>query len=97
MTRTPSRPREEPPLVAGHARRRWLGRSSVPTLEISLAWLDAVPIPAEEFDVEEARYHPGAEVVMLRRGDVIVTALAEDVSEPVARSAVESASGRGSA
>jgi hypothetical protein len=77
------------PVVSGHARDRWLDRSDAPSLEPAVLWERGDPIPAEEFGADEARYLPAANVIVIRRGGAITTALEPDCHEPVARFAAE--------
>lgn len=77
------------PVVAGHARKRWLDRSSAPSLEPAVLWERGARIPAEEFDADEARYLPTADVVVIRRGASLSTVLEPEVNEPLARYAVD--------
>ncbi|SDY56701.1 hypothetical protein [Halobellus clavatus] len=56
------------PLVSGHCRDRWLDRSDAPSLEPAVLWERGVRIPPEEFNADEARYLPAADVIVIRRG-----------------------------
>jgi hypothetical protein len=77
------------PVVSGHVRERWLERSSAPSLEPGVLWDRGVRIPPEEFNADEARYLPAADVVVIRRGGALLTALSPDLNEPLARIAVD--------
>lgn len=77
------------PIVSGHARERWLKRSSAPSLEPAVLWERGTRVPADEFSADEARYIPTADVVVIRRGGSLSTVLEPDLAEPLANYAVD--------
>ena len=77
------------PVVSGHVRDRWLDRSDAPSLKPAVLWERGTRVPAEEFGADEARYLPAADVIVIRRGGSLLTAIEADCHEPLARYAVD--------
>lgn len=61
-----------------HGALRWDQRTSPESVAPETAWRDAhqMPIPTPEYrDVDELRYYPPDEVVLVRRGSVLRTVI----------------------
>jgi len=77
------------PVVSGHVRRRWLDRSDAPHLEPAVLWSEGKRVPSREFGADEARFIPTAEVIVIRRGASLTTAIEADCHEEHARAAAQ--------
>jgi len=77
------------PTVSGHVRKRWLDRSDAPHLEPAVLWCRGERVPPGEFGADEARYIPTADVIVLRRGASLATALEADCHEERAAAAAQ--------
>ena len=82
------------PVVSGHVRKRWLDRSDAPHLEPAVLWSEGERVPSREFGADEARYLPTAEVIVIRRGASLATAIEADCHETDARAAADQERGR---
>jgi hypothetical protein len=78
------------PVVSGHVRDRWLDRSDAPSLEPAILRDRGVRVPAEEFGIDEARYLPAADVIVitplgsLGSGVLIIEIFSGRISEALA-------------
>ncbi|MGZ0745714.1 hypothetical protein [Haloparvum sp. AD34] len=83
--------------VTCHALERWSVRSSMPALDIRVAWLDAIELDESDVDADEVRYHVGSEACLVRKNDSIVTVLDADNVRPKTERAIAAAIGGESA
>lgn len=83
--------------VTSHALERWSVRSSMPALDIRVAWLDAIELDDSDVNGDEVRYHANSETCLVRKNDSIITVLDADNVRPKTERAISAAIGGESA